>query len=198
MPPPLEALRQTPIPDQAPIRAAREGFRARPIDAGHALHREKLVEIGAHGIAGENYYYSTRNPPYWRRIEGAIPQLLLRGAVAGRLARVNARLVAADLELFVFDAWRPRAVQAYFHDEWMPQEIRRRRPGLAGAALVREVERYWAAPTRDANSPAPHATGGAVDLGLRWQGGGPLFMGSIFDDVTELAHRDHFEIGSDG
>ena len=97
------------------------------------------------------------------------------------------------LELFLFDAWRPRAVQAYFHDEWMPRELKRRDPSLSGAALTEEVERYWAAPSEDSASPAPHATGAAVDLTLRWKGGEQLWMGSLFDDVTMLAHRDRFE-----
>jgi D-alanyl-D-alanine dipeptidase len=121
----------------------------------------------------------------------------MRVGVAARLREVNARLAKSGLEIFLFDAWRPREVQAYFHDVWMPQELNRRQPHLSGAALTREVERYWAAPTVDENSPAPHATGGALDLTIRWMSGEPLWMGSLFDDVTSIAHRDHFEGQSD-
>ncbi len=117
--------------------------------------------------------------------------------MAEKLARINARLAPQDLELFVFDAWRPRAVQAYFHDEWMPAELQRRDPSLSGEALTAAVERYWAAPTSDPASPAPHETGAAVDLTLRWRGGETLWMGSLFDDVTEIAHRDRFETAGD-
>ena len=99
----------------------------------------------------------------------------------------------AGLELFLFDAWRPRAVQAYFHDVWMPRELQRRDPGLTGAALTEEVERYWAAPPTSADSPAPHATGVGGGSDLRWKDGETLWMGSLFDDVTALAHRDRFE-----
>lgn len=193
----LEALRTKPVPDQNSARAARMGFRNLPIDSGHALAGEPLADIAAEGIAGENYYYSLRNPPYWAQIDGSIAELALRRSVAAKLARVNERLRDAGLELFVFDAWRPRAVQVYFHDFWMPRELRRRRPELSGEALLQEVERYWAAPSRDAASPAPHATGAAVDLTLRWQDGAALWMGSIFDDATAIAHRDHFERASD-
>jgi D-alanyl-D-alanine dipeptidase len=189
----LAGLREKPIPDQAKSRAAREGFRARAIDKAGPAFREPLVSAVAHGIAGENYYFITRNPPYWRRIEGSVPDLLMRAGVAMRLKEVNARLATAGLELFLFDAWRPKEVQAYFHDVWMPGELKRRNPSLSGAALTREVERYWAAPTIDENSPAPHATGAALDLTLRWIDGEQLWMGSLFDDVTEIAHRDHFE-----
>jgi D-alanyl-D-alanine dipeptidase len=75
----------------------------------------------------------------------------------------------------------------------MPRELQRRDPALTGAHLTEEVERYWAAPSTDENSPAPHATGAAVDLTLRWKDGETLWMGSLFDDVTPLAGRDRFE-----
>jgi D-alanyl-D-alanine dipeptidase len=155
------------------------------------------VDLRNLGIAGENYYYSSRNPPYWRRITGAVPDLLARRGVGEKLARINALLGVAELELYVFDAWRPKQVQAYFHDVWMPAEIVRRSPSLEGEGLTTEVERYWAAPSGDEASPAPHATGAALDLTIRWAGSDQLWMGSIFDDVSALAHRDRFEV-SDG
>jgi D-alanyl-D-alanine dipeptidase len=190
----LEALRNRPLGDQAPLRAARKGFRSRiAIARDNSLFGEQVVEARDLGLKGENFYAGTRNPPYWRRIEGAVDQLWLRQSVAQRLARVNARAGEAGLELFLFDAWRPRAVQAYFHDVWMPRELQRRDPALDGQALLEEVERYWAAPSDSADSPAPHATGAAVDLTLRWKDGEPLWMGSLFDDATALAHRDRFE-----
>lgn len=189
----LDTLRATPIPDQAEARARKEGFRGHAIDKNCAAFGESLVNLSDHGITGENYYHSTRNPPYWRRIEGSIPDLLARRAIALKLAGINLVLHEGGLELFVFDAWRPRAVQAYFHDVWMPQEVHKRNPSLSDEELERAVETYWAAPSTDADSPAPHATGGAVDLTLRVIGGECLWMGSIFDDVTDLAHRDHFE-----
>jgi D-alanyl-D-alanine dipeptidase len=189
----LDALRRTPIPDQASVRARRKGCRNLPIDRQTPYDDEPLVDIRAHGIAGENYYFSERNPPYWRRIDGSIPDLLLRESVALKLAEANANLARAGLELFVFDAWRPRAVQAYFHDVWMPEQLKTLHPGLRGEALTNEIERYWAAPTKNENSPAPHETGAAVDLSIRWIGGDLLWMGSLFDDATSIAHRDHFE-----
>jgi len=190
----LEALRARPIGDLSAPRAARDGFRSRvPIARDNVLFGEAVVEAWAAGLAGENFYAGTRNPPYWQRIEGATDKLWLRQSVAAKLRAVNARAAAAGLELYLFDAWRPRAVQAYFHDVWMPRELQRRGSKLEGAALTAEVERYWAAPSEDAGSPAPHATAAAVDLTLRWKDGEALWMGSLFDDVTALAHRDRFE-----
>ena len=190
----LEDLRRRPIGQQQTARAARQGFRTRiPIRRDNALFGEAMVEARDHGLKGENVYASEKNPPYWQRVEGATEKLLLRASLAEKLSRVNARLAQAGLELFVFDAWRPRAVQAFFHDVWMPRELLRRNPSLSGAALTEEVERYWSAPSSDENSPAPHATGGAVDLTLRWKDGEALWMGSLFDDVTAMANRERFE-----
>ena len=125
----LEELRNRPIGDQAPLRAARKGFRQRiPIIRDNALFGEAVIEARRPGLQGENFYASTRNPPYWHRVEGATDKLWLRKSVAEKLARVNGRIAAAGLELFVFDAWRPREVQAYFHDVWMPRELQRRDP----------------------------------------------------------------------
>jgi D-alanyl-D-alanine dipeptidase len=192
---PLENLRKAAIPDQDGVRSRKTGFRAWPIDRASDVFGEPLVDAREQEIAGENFYHSERNPPYWCRIHGSIPELFLRVGVVERLASINAQLAAAGLELFLFDAWRPKAVQAYFHDVWMPAALRARRPELSGEALLREVENYWAAPTADEHSPAPHATGAAADLTLRWIGGEQLWMGSLFDDVTKIAHRDHFEHG---
>ena len=189
----LDELRCRPITDQASARKRKIDFRSCNIARANTYYLEELVDLRDLGIAGENYYYSPRNPPYWRRIEGAIPDLLVRRSVGDNLVGINAVLGLAELELYVFDAWRPAAVQGYFHDVWMPAELRRRNPELTGKALTEEVERYWAAPSLDESSPAPHATGAALDLTIRWIGSDQLWMGSIFDDVTELAHRDHFE-----
>jgi len=190
----LEELRGKPIPHQQTIRDRPSGWRAKiPIDRSGAPFSESLVDIHAYGIAGENFYHSQRNPPYWKRIAGSVPDLLARSSVAERLVKVNARLKPFGLELYVFDAWRPRAVQAYFHDEWVPAELQRRDPSLTGEALAREVSRYWSAPTTNEDAPAPHSTGSALDLTLRWIGGEQLWMGSLFDDASPIAHRDRME-----
>jgi len=110
------------------------------------------------------------------------------------LIAVNERLAAAGLELYVFDAWRPQAVQRFFHDEWFPRWLKTNRPDLEGARLTEEVERYWAAPSDGPGSPSPHSTGAAVDVTLMCRHTRQhLFMGGLFDDATEGAWTDAFE-----
>ena len=75
----LKALRERPIPDQAAARAARQGCRKRvPIDEAGPAFAEAMTEARSEGLKGENYYHSPRNPPYWRSVDGSIPQLWLR------------------------------------------------------------------------------------------------------------------------
>lgn len=190
----LEKVRMRPIPDQRPLLAKVKGYRAYKLDLSDPRANEPLVDAAGHGLAGVSHYATARNPPYYATVPGAIPEIRLREGIVERLLKVNAHLAPSGLELYIFDGWRPRAVQKYFHDTWMPRQLLKRNPKLSRAELVRETERYWAAPTTDAKSPAPHATGGAVDLTIRWKDSGEhLWMGSIFDDASPIARADHFE-----
>lgn len=184
------ALRNRPLPDLAEARRRKEGYASTPIAV--QAEPQPLMHAAAFGLRGRNYYAHARNPPYWRAIPGAVDALLLRPEVGARLAEVDHRLAQAGLRLFLLDAWRPAEVQAYFHDQWFPAELRRRHSDWSEARIAEEVRRYWAPPS-SSGAPAPHATGAAVDLTLTWEDGEPLFMGSLFDDVTPLAHADRFE-----
>ena len=77
--------------------------------------------------------------------------------------------------------------------------MRRTRPELTEEHLWTEVEKYWAKGTIsgeiDPASPPPHSTGAAVDLTIRVIASGQqLYMGSVFDDLSQLAHPDFFEV----
>ncbi len=189
------SFRSKPIPSSDEANARKAGYRtAVAIDTASALANERCVDVRSIGIAGANHYFTPHNPPYYVSVPGSIPELYLRETVAAKLKSVNVRLAPMGMELFLFDAWRPQAVQRYFHDDWFPRWLQARKPELEGQALIEEVEHYWAAPSAGAGSPSPHSTGGAVDLTLIFtQTRQPLFMGGMFDDVTEDAWTDAFE-----
>ena len=64
----LEKLRERPTPDQRAARRRRLDFRNRiPSDETAPEFTEPLVDLRSLGIAGENYYFGTHNPPGWRR-----------------------------------------------------------------------------------------------------------------------------------
>src|SRR5689334_6476763 len=169
------------------------GYRAYKLDLNDPRSNEPLLDANAHGVAGVSFYATSRNPPYYAAVPGAAPTIRLRQGVIKRLSNINMALSEAGLELFIFDGWRPRAVQKYFHGTWMPRQLLKRNPKLTADELRTETEKYWAAPTVDPKSPAPHASGGAVDLTIRWKETGEhLWMGSIFDDASPIARADHF------
>lgn len=188
-------LTRAPVPSSAEGVARKAGYRSDvAIDLGGPLATEPCVDLRSIGLAGANHYWLPNNPPYYVSVPGSIPQLFARASVADRLLAVNRRLAARGIELYVFDAWRPQAVQRYFHDVWFPAWLAQRRPELAGPALTAEVQTYWSAPNNGEGSPSPHATGGAVDLTLIFTDTRhPVFMGGLFDDVTEDAWTDAYE-----
>ena len=191
----LAALKLKPVPSSAEVLARKKGYReVVRIDFDGALAREGCVEVRALGTKGDNHYNTPRNPPYYLSVPGSIAELFVRTSVAAKLGEVNARLKPLGIEVYLFDAWRPQAIQRYFHDVWFPEWLVQRQPHLSGQALVDEVEKYWAAPTAGASSPSPHSTGAALDLTLMFSDTRqPLFMGGIFDDLTEEAWTDGFE-----
>lgn len=191
----LAELKQKPIPSSEAALARKAGYRAQtPIDFAGALAKEPCVEAQSMGLAGANHYNSPLNPPYYASVPGSIPELYLRRTVAAKLQAINARLASLGVEVNLFDAWRPQAIQRYFHDVWFPAWLRVRRPDLTGRAFADEVEKYWAAPSSGETSPSPHSTGGAVDLTLVFrETRQPLYMGGIFDDLTPTAWTDGYE-----
>ncbi len=48
-------------------------------------------------------------------------------------------------------------------------------------------------PSLKETCPSPHLTGGSVDLTICDEGRNPIWMGTTFDDFTELAHTRYFE-----
>jgi zinc D-Ala-D-Ala dipeptidase len=188
-------LTTKPVPSSVAELERKRGYRGEvPISFDGALANEPCVEVRSLGLAGANHYNTPLNPPYYVSVPGSIPQLYLRSTVAGKLAAINARLAPLGIELWLFDAWRPQAIQRYFHDVWFPGWLRQRNPALSGQALIDEVEKYWSAPTAGPNSPSPHSTGAAVDLTLVFrESRQPLYMGGIFDDLTQTAWTDGYE-----
>jgi len=189
------SLRLKPVPSSARELERKRGYREEtPIAFDGTLAHEACIEVRSLGLLGANHYNTPLNPPYYLTVPGSIPDLFLRRSVADRLKAVNTRLNPLGVELWLFDAWRPQAIQRFFHDACFPDWLKRRKPKLEGQALVEEVEKYWAAPTAGPNSPSPHATGGAVDLTLVFRDTRqPVYMGGIFDDLTPTAWTDGFE-----
>ncbi|OGG59521.1 hypothetical protein A3C89_01005 [Candidatus Kaiserbacteria bacterium RIFCSPHIGHO2_02_FULL_50_50] len=193
----FETLCETPVPSREHLAELRKGWRT------HELMSlvdgvDDLIDVRALGINGANHYYQERMAPYHMRIPGSIPMLLVRREVATRLSVANTYLRNVGLELFVFDAWRPQAVQHFCRNVWFPAHMRNLHPEWQPERINEEVERFWAHAVKteeeiDTSGPPPHATGAAVDLTLQTTTGQHLSMGSGFDDFTDVSRIDAFE-----
>lgn len=124
----------------------------------------------------------------------------LRQGVLVRLLQAQETLqeLHPGWRIFVFDAYRPFAVQHYMvdysFDEWV------RSHHLDPAHLTPEqrqeclehVHQFWALPSEDPATPPPHSTGAAVDLTLVDASGTEVDMGSPIDELSPRSYPDHF------
>lgn len=103
----------------------------------------------------------------------------IREGLAMRLERVVASL-PDGVALIVWDGWRSFETQQALYETWMA-DLARTHPDWSQTVLHRETARYVSVPSTDPACPAPHLTGGAVDLTLGDGDGRPLDLGTDFD-----------------
>lgn len=126
-----------------------------------------------------------------RGYRAAIHEVFVRERVA-RMLLDAARLLPRPYRLLIWDAWRPIALQEEFFAE-QRERLRRQHPEYHEDHLIRETESYVSFPSRDPKSPAPHSTGGAVDLTICDETGQPVPMGTGFDHFGPEAATRYFE-----
>ena len=141
---------------------------------------EPLVPIPPALLCWQPHPYQALGAPY---PAGSNP-FQLRQSVVDRLLRAQQVLrdQAEPLQLLIFDAFRPLAVQQFMVDHTRGQ------PGVTDA----DVMALWAEPSADPATPPPHSTGAAVDLTLATPQGEPLDMGGEIDAVGPIGHPNHF------
>lgn len=146
-----------------------------PVDCGEGLLdptalSSKIVYQGSYLLQG---------------LPGAMDRPLLRETVARKLARA-ADTLPKGWSILIFDALRPLSVQRAIYDDFRAHFLRED-PTLSPETLESLLDDFVAKPVKRPYRPAPHATGGAVDLTL-CRDGVSLDMGTGFDDLTGLAH----------
>lgn len=119
-------------------------------------------------------------------LPGAVDECYVREGIYRRLLRV-ARALPARYGLVVLDGWRPWRVQQYLF-ETLQEALRAHYPELSEAALLARTREFVAVPSREAGSPSPHLTGGAVDVTLSDGDGLLLDMGTLFDEAVPASH----------
>lgn len=194
----INKFKNNPIPKLSYDIESVKHYQKIKIDEQCSEYVEDLVDIKDVKVKGINYYHTSFNPPYYHSVPGSIADLRIRKTVAEKLAIINSKIEAFGLELFVFDGFRPLAVQNYFYYQWVPQYLRSIYPHKDEEWIKKEAGSYWAKGAHNQKdllaSIPPHSTGGAVDLTLCFKESGHLLeMGSIFDDISDISHTSYFE-----
>jgi zinc D-Ala-D-Ala dipeptidase len=164
--------RLSPIPPLRPTTGWRE-VPIEPVD-------EPLVRVADIGprVRDEPRYHQAGLP-------GAQHAGWIRDGVALALARAAAAL-PDGLTLVVWDGYRSLETQAALFEGYLAELIAVHLDQPADA-LEEAAARYVTPPSRAADAPPPHLTGGAVDLTLGDGDGRPLDLGTDFDEFVPEA-----------
>lgn len=133
-------------------------------------------------------------PMYFELKFSSIKEIYGRTIVL-RLLEQALEYVPNNYGFLIWDVYRSRAVQARLFD-WMSNEIKQKNPDLTDSENYNETCKYMSPPSKigDFYCP-PHLSGGAIDLTLfEINRDAELDMGTVFDDCTEKAGRDYFNL----
>jgi zinc D-Ala-D-Ala dipeptidase len=148
-------------------------------------------------VCADPHPYAALGAPY-----GKASPFFVRQAVLNSLQTAQTLLQQQQptWKLFMFDAYRPVAVQQFMVEFTFEQALKERgleRSQLSPTqtdALWQEVFELWAAPSLDLATPPPHSTGSAVDLTLfDTVTQATVWMGSPIDELSERSQPDYFE-----
>tara|TARA_B100000965_G_scaffold178587_1_gene149065 strand:- start:1019 stop:1774 length:756 start_codon:yes stop_codon:yes gene_type:complete len=127
---------------------------------------------------------------------------VLRKTVLKRLIEAQQYLseINPDLQLALFDAWRPISVQKFMFNYTVHETCKSRGVDANDHSvketiteIIEEVGRFWAKPTFNPSTPPPHSTGAALDLTIADMKGNPLDLGGEIDFVGAKSRPDFYE-----
>lgn len=193
------ALKDAPIPRLLKSNGTALSYHDQPVDLNQPLSSEPLVKVSGLGLSSKSYYYIAdgTNVPYKRRIPGSLKDVWLRKSVAGKLVEVNKELAPFDLEVHIFDGYRPIETQQSLWEHFI-EKGRRQLKTSDEKKLKNFAGKFASDPTgfktSDSRTWPTHNTGGAVDLTLRKKSTGELLdMGGAFDDASSISFTDALE-----
>lgn len=147
---------------------------------------EPIISLSKCGLLVDSQYYN-------QGIAGAYKDCYARETVAERLCYVDQILKDEGLRLKIYDAYRPITIQQrlwnFYH-----QKLKNEFPNISAEELDKKTAFFVSKPSYDIHKPSLHNTGGAVDVTLVTDNGYGLNMGTLFDDFTNRAWTNHFEV----
>lgn len=147
---------------------------------------EQLIQIGGDHpkIFIEPIYYIQKAP-------NSLRSIYLRESVYERLLQAVS-LLPDDYSFIVYDGFRPLQVQQFLFNQFSAQ-IKKQHPAFSEQQVQQETLKYVAFPSLHKEHPAPHLTGGAVDLTIGDAHGNALHLGTAFDEMSEKSATRYYE-----
>ncbi|MDA1060631.1 MAG: M15 family metallopeptidase [bacterium] len=135
------------------------------------------------------------SPMYYDWGYSLTPVITLRVGLIERLRKAKDILRKTPgcerFDIKVWDGYRTLKTQKILYDNYW-NELKIKHPDWTDDQLSEAVEIFVSPPSRDHNYPAPHNTGGAVDLTLVDEHGRDIPMGTAFDEFNVRSFTDHF------
>jgi len=142
--------------------------------------------------------YMSLGAPY---LTGSDPWVLRRSGLK-RLIRAQQYLseINPQLQLALFDAWRPISVQEFMFNYTIKETCKSKGIDINDLSIdggindvIEEVGRFWAKPSSDPLTPPPHSTGAAIDLTLADMTCKPLDLGGEIDFIGPESSPDFYK-----
>ena len=149
-------------------------------------NKEPLVQIKP--IMHRLFIYASY---YEHNIQNSLKKVYLREQTAKQLF-VALSYLPAQYSFILYDGFRPLQVQQFLFEQ-IKQKIRKKNPNWSVEEIQSETLKYVAFPSIEDGYPAPHLTGGAIDLTIGDADGNPLDMGTAFDETTAQSATAYFE-----
>ena len=159
---------------------------------------EPLISIPKNICRLTPHPYMSLGAPY---LTGADPWVLRR-SVLKRLIRAQKYLseINPQLQLALFDAWRPISVQKFMFNYTIQETCKSKGIDINDLSVnagindvIEEVGRFWAKPSSDPLTPPPHSTAAAIDLTLADMTGKPLDLGGEIDFIGPESSPDFYK-----
>src|SRR5699024_2379994 len=144
----------------------------------------RIDQLGTRKIIEDSQYVK-------QGFHGALDHCYVRESVAQQLIHA-ANELPNGYQLVIWDGYRPYEVQKAIYDDYY-RTIQSNNPEKDEADWRQLTEDFVSYPSVNQEKPAPHITGGAVDLAIADAKGEPLHFGTAFDDFTEKAHTAYYE-----
>lgn len=134
-------------------------------------------------------------PMYFKWGFSDVSEIEIREGILKRLREAKNGL-PKGFNFKIWDGYRTLKVQKILYDDYYGR-LKHEHPDFPHEKLCQMVEIFVSPSSHNPKFPAPHNTGGAIDLTIVDSSGIELDMGTPFDEFTQRSFTNHFEKNTD-